>query len=75
MGTPVSWPLLCLMNLFWSSEAWTSYYAQGDQQRPTFKGNFYGVERPEYTPRLVICGDDLAALWPTYVCNKYEEIA
>jgi hypothetical protein len=61
MGLPLTWSILCLTQLFWCTEAIREYH-----KLPFCRS----VRCP-----FVICGDDLAAVWPLGVIERYESLA
>jgi hypothetical protein len=61
MGLPLTWSLLCLTQLFWVTESIRDFHKQ-----PFCRA----VPCP-----FVICGDDLAAIWPLGVIERYESLA
>nr|QHD64826.1 RdRp [Erysiphe necator associated narnavirus 3] len=64
MGLPTTWPLLCLVHLFWVD---LSQYA------PTSGNHQDGVRAGRESER--ICGDDLVAWWRPSRVQLYESIA
>lgn len=64
MGLPTTWPLLCLVHLFWVDLS---------QAAPEGKQRYMGGK--SWGEREVICGDDLAAWWRPARVGLYEGIA
>ncbi|APG77072.1 RNA-dependent RNA polymerase [Beihai narna-like virus 24] len=64
MGLPTTWTILSLVHLYWAEWAWAS----------TVPRHISLSGLPSAAPRTAICGDDLAAVWPTSVVQRYESI-
>ncbi|APG77259.1 RNA-dependent RNA polymerase [Wenling narna-like virus 7] len=68
MGFPTTWTLLNLVNLFWSETAWSASGSLPFQDVAL-------SAQPAASPRTIVCGDDLASVWPPKVADRYEEVA
>jgi hypothetical protein len=63
MGLPTTWLLLSLTHLYWWKTACNEEFSARGRHASS-----------EYQARAVICGDDLAAVAPPNVLNRYEKI-
>jgi len=66
MGLPTTWPLLCLVQLFWAEDAWNrAIWSE-------VPGTKWSPGDPRSTPGTAICGDDLLGHWPERVIACYN---